>query len=50
MLTINKQEFLKLTNEKKARILKCIALGNVKYVDTDKEILNNQERNIPTIY
>lgn len=47
MLTINKQEFLKLSNSERARILKNIALGNVKYVDTDKEILCKQEKNIP---
>ena len=31
MLTINSQEFLKLTNEEKAKTLKNIVLGNVKY-------------------
>lgn len=49
MLTINKQEFLKLSNEERARVLKNIVLGRVKYIDTDKTILNNQENHVPTI-
>ena len=49
MLTINKQELLKLTDEEKARVLKNIVLGKVKYIDTNKEILNNQETHIPSI-
>nr|DAY59746.1 MAG TPA: hypothetical protein [Caudoviricetes sp.] len=49
MLTINSQEFLKLTNEEKAKTLKNIVLGNVKYIDTNKQILSKQEKHIPTI-
>lgn len=46
MLTINKQEFLKLSDIEKARILKKIASGNIKYIDTNKELIDINDNHI----
>lgn len=38
MIEINKEQLLKLKDKEKARILKYIVLGLVKYVGNDNEI------------